>query len=277
MTSPVFANSATVDAAERLVLRGGAWAKRSLSVRYGLFLSQRAGPVLIDTGYTRHAISDHDRGLGLRAYSRTLSPRLVEAGQPEAILARFGIAPRDVTLIVVSHFHADHVSGLRLFPKARFLTSAAAWTSLTRRSALANLRHGIFLELLPPDFADRLDLIEDRALTGPLPHLGVAGHDLLGDGTMVSVPLPGHAPGHVGILFPQMKRPLPYAVDAQWLGEALPMDRRPGFPATLVADDRQALDHSSNRVESFAKAGGDVVLCHDPAPSPHDLPGVGPA
>lgn len=271
MTAPVFANSATVDAAERLVLRGGAWAKRSLSVRFGLYLSQTAGPVLIDTGYTRHAVSDPGRSLGLRAYGRALSPHMVEAGQPEAVLARFGIAPKDVALVIVSHFHADHVSGLRLFPRARFLASSAAWSSLQRRSPLANLRHGIFAELLPPDFVDRLELIETRAEAGPLPHLDAKGHDLLGDGTLLSIPLPGHAPGHIGVLFPQLDRPLLYAVDAQWLAAALPADRRPGIPATLVADDRQAVGSSSDSVLRFAQAGGEVVLCHDPSPSAYDL------
>jgi glyoxylase-like metal-dependent hydrolase (beta-lactamase superfamily II) len=261
-----------VDAAERLVLRGGAWSKRSLSVRYGLYLSQTAGPVLIDTGYTRHAVSDPGRSLGLRAYSRALSPRLLEAGQPATILARFGLAPKDVAQVVVTHFHADHVSGLKLFPNARFLASHAAWASLTGRSRLANLRHGIFDELLPPDFADRLDLMETSKRVCPLPHLDATGHDILGDGSMVSIPLPGHAPGHFGLCFPMLDRPLLYAVDAQWLAAALPMDRRPGFPATLVADDRNAVAQSSDLVFRFAQAGGDVVFCHDPTPSAHDLP-----
>lgn len=50
MNTPVFASSAVVNAAERLVLRGGQWRRRALWVRYGLYLSARAEPVLIDTG-----------------------------------------------------------------------------------------------------------------------------------------------------------------------------------------------------------------------------------
>ena len=57
MTAPVFVNSATVRAPERLMRRGGRWQGLDLQVRYGLFLSETAGPVLIDTGYTRHAVS----------------------------------------------------------------------------------------------------------------------------------------------------------------------------------------------------------------------------
>jgi len=50
----VFANSAWVCAAERLILRGGNWTTVRLRVRYGLILHPRAGPVLVDTGYTPH-------------------------------------------------------------------------------------------------------------------------------------------------------------------------------------------------------------------------------
>jgi glyoxylase-like metal-dependent hydrolase (beta-lactamase superfamily II) len=272
MTAPVFANSAEVDAVERLVLRGGSWRRRALAVRYGLLISERAGPVLIDTGYTPHALAGPGRSLGLRAYGRALGPRLLDGGQPEPVLARFGLRPEDVARVIVTHFHADHVSGLALFPKARFLASRDGWAALRGRSRMGNLRHGIFPELLPSDFADRLDLVEATAPV-PLPGVpgGMRGHDILGDGSMLSLPLPGHAEGQFGLVFPALARPLLYAVDAQWLAAALPATRRPGYPSRLIAADRAALDRSSDLVERFA---GDVVLCHDPTPSPYDL---GPA
>ncbi|TGV71846.1 MBL fold metallo-hydrolase, partial [Mesorhizobium sp. M00.F.Ca.ET.149.01.1.1] len=52
----VFANSAWVSAAERLILRGGSWQSVRLRVRYGLIFHAVAGPVLIDTGYTPEAL-----------------------------------------------------------------------------------------------------------------------------------------------------------------------------------------------------------------------------
>lgn len=271
MNAPFFANSALVNAAERLVLRGGQWRPRGLWVRYGLYLSARAGPVLIDTGYTHHALTGAGRSAGLRLYGRVLGADLL----PEAFLAAFGLRPQDITTVIVTHFHADRVSGLSLFPQARFLASTQGWTAVRHRSGLANLRHAVFSELLPLSFADRLDLIESRPPVQALPLLASrdgapVGYDLLGDGSVLSLALPGHAEGHFGLIFPQLARPLLYAVDAQWLKAALPAPYRPGFPAMLVASNRAAHARSSELVCRFAEAGGDVVLCHDPNPTPYD-------
>jgi glyoxylase-like metal-dependent hydrolase (beta-lactamase superfamily II) len=275
MTAPIFANSAFVRAPERLMLKGGSWRQTALCVRYGLFLGRASGPVLIDTGYTSHAVTAPNRSFALRFYGRVLRPALLAEGQPDAFLSRHGLTPQDIRTVVVTHFHADHVSGLGHFPNARFLTSTAAWTIFRQRGTYGNLRHGVFPELVPPDFQARLDLIETRpTVQAPLlPSL--PGHDLFGDGTMIAVPLPGHASGHVGVIFPGTPRPLLYAVDAQWLCAALPANRRPGYPAALIAEDKVALARSSTIVAAFAQAGGDVVLCHDPEPTPYDDPARG--
>lgn len=271
MMAPVFANSAFVDTSERLVLRGGGWRKIPLRVRYGLYLSATVGPVLIDTGYTSHALHDVGRSLALRLYSRAIGARLQDAGQPEAFLATQNLRPQDITTVIVTHFHADHVSGLRLFPQARFLAAAAGWHTMRQQGRFANLRHGIFDALLPPDFDDRLDLIDRKRLVAA-PHLDKQAHDILGDGSLLALPLPGHAPGHFGVIFTQTASPLLYAVDTQWITAALPPPRRPRFATRVVAHDRSTSAQSSDLVATFAKAGGQILLCHDPAPSAYDLP-----
>ncbi len=259
----VFANSAWVDAPERFILRGGAWRRRALRVRFGLLLHPTQGPVLIDTGYTDHAVSGRDRSRALRIYSGLLRPRLVPEEQPEAVLARYGFAPRDVKSVIVTHFHADHVSGLKLFPNAQFHTVAAAWARVAGRSAHHNLRHGIFTELLPADFSARLAPLEDCAQVRGLG--AEPGFDVLGDGRISACPLPGHAEGHFGLAIHLPERTVLYAVDTQWMLAALPKSRRPGLVPRLIADAPDKLEDSTDLVARFGnQAPGDVILCHDP-------------
>ncbi len=266
---PHFAIGSSVPARESLILRGGGKHQLDLAVRYGLVIHPTIGPVLIDTGYTPHAATGRKRGFALRAYWRLLGARLVDSGQPEPFLASFGLTPDDIRHVIVSHFHADHVSGLAQFPHARFIACDHAWNRIRHRSAIGNLRHGVFPELIPADFGNRLIGLSSLPHTGPSGGLP-GGADLFGDGSIIAIDLPGHADGHFGILFPAADQPLLYAVDAQWLRAALIEDRAPGYPARLIAEDHAALNTTSTLLRRFVEGGGDLVLCHDPAPTAHD-------
>jgi glyoxylase-like metal-dependent hydrolase (beta-lactamase superfamily II) len=262
---PVFASSAWVAAPERAILRHGRWQRRLLQVRYGLFIHPRAGPTLIDTGYTRHCLDMPGRSLALRSYARLLSPRLVAQEQAKPFLTHFGLTPADISHVIVTHFHADHVSGLAAFPNARFTASGTAWAQVKRNSAFQNLRHGVFAELIPNDFDTRLDVIE-QTIPKKIAHLP-DGHDIFGDGSVLAVPLRGHADGHFGLLFDQLDVPLLYATDTQWVSEALLPERRPRLFPRLISNSFKDVARSSDQVAAFADAGGTVMLCHDDAPS----------
>ena len=199
------------------------------------------------------------RGLALRLYNALFGPELVAAGQPEAVLRRFGAAPADITTVILSHFHADHVATLDLFPQARIFAKTRFLNSIGERSGWRNLRHGVFAELLPEGLAARTVDI-DRLAARDAPFGLGAGRDLFGDGSLLAIDLPGHAEGHVGLCFARLPVPLLYAVDVQWLIDALPEGRQPGFPASLIANDRRALAESARRVLAFRLAGGQVLL-----------------
>jgi glyoxylase-like metal-dependent hydrolase (beta-lactamase superfamily II) len=266
---PVFANSAWVGAPERLILRNGRWRRRQLRVRYGLFVHPVIGPTLIDTGYTDHALNAAGRSRGLRIYSRALAPRLVPQEQSKVFLGQFGLSERDITTVIVTHFHADHASGLAAFPHARFIASLTTWKHLREHGPFRHLRHGVFRELVPTDFGQRLNSIEE-ARTIAIPDLQ-QGHDILGDGSVLAVPLPGHAVGHFGLLFPRLQVPLLYATDTQWVADALPTSGRPGLLPRMISDSYHDFVRSSDRVEAFRQSGGTVLLCHDDIPSPYDF------
>jgi glyoxylase-like metal-dependent hydrolase (beta-lactamase superfamily II) len=266
---PVFANSAFVDVPERLVLKNGGWHKIRLKVRYGIVRHPEAGIILIDTGYGPR-VKYGPRCMALRLYNSILGLTLVEDGQPEAALRQFGATLQDVRVVVDTHFHADHISALDLFPHAQIYTSLSAFQRIKARSRLRNLRHGVFTELLPASFAERVIDVDTLArLEAPL-GLG-DGADLLGDGSLLAIDLPGHGEGHFGVCFPKLHPPLLYAVDVQWIASAMLESRGSGFPASLVATDSQAQASSIRRVAAFRDMGGDVVLCHDPLDSPYDM------
>ena len=130
------------------------------------------------------------------------------------------------------------------------------------------MRHGVFPELLPDNVLKRVtDISECRVLDAPLA-LG-AGRDVLGDGTVMAINLPGHASGHFGLCFPWLDPVLLYACDVQWMQDAL--DKPLPVLGRMVSQDAPAAVRSGHKVAEFQNAGGRVVLCHDPALTSFDL------
>lgn len=110
-------------------------------------------------------------------------------------LAAAGIAPEDVTDIVITHMHPDHVGGLVIngqmaFPNARIHVAAAEWNFWNAESFAT-----VAPEPMRPMVANVQSLssvVENNVVL----HAGSAD---LGDGVSV-LPTPGHTPGHTAIV-----------------------------------------------------------------------------
>jgi glyoxylase-like metal-dependent hydrolase (beta-lactamase superfamily II) len=181
---------------------------------------------------------------------------------PEAALRNLGATAADVRLIVVTHFHADHVSSLRAFPLARIVTCGEAAHRVNTMSSAAALHHGIFKELIPPDFERRIVPLQEMKQQPTDTVLG-EGYDLFGDGSYLAIPLSGHAFGHFGIFWRDETGPVIYATDAAWTTEALLKDETPWLAMSIVFDDRRNGRETQARLREFRGQGGRIQLCHD--------------
>lgn len=253
---PRFPNSAFVRAPESFVLRGGRAQSIDIPVRYGVFDHPRGGRCLVDTGYTSR-VTRGRRSLPLTLYANILRPRLQQAALPTAAAK--------IDTILLTHLHADHVSALRDYPDAAIFANGGGIDHFLDGSASARVRHGVFSELLPENFRTRVRRFESLPVVEAPFGLGAA-HDVFGDGEVLAIALPGHMRGHTGLVWPKLERPLLYAADAQWLARAVMEDRAPGPPARWIMDDVEADIETRRRIAAFARAGGEVVYCHDPEP-----------
>jgi glyoxylase-like metal-dependent hydrolase (beta-lactamase superfamily II) len=109
-----------------------------------------------------------------------------------------------------------------------------------------------FEELLPGDFAARGRAIEDLP-AAPLDAPFEMGRDVAGDGSMVAVPLPGHAAGQYG-LFCRLAgdRRILLCADAAWLRVNIAANNPPTWAARLIADDYEAFTRTQSRLREFS-------------------------
>lgn len=131
---------------------------------------------------------------------------LVDAGSPPGFgegtgafpqaLAHAGIVSQDVTHLAMTHLHIDHVGGLAdaagqgVFANAELFSGAGDWTYFHSDEvhARANARAQKSIEVSRRAVAPYADRRHD-----------VSGETAIAPG-ITMVPLPGHTPGHCGIL-----------------------------------------------------------------------------
>lgn len=214
---------------ECLARRGGSWRSVQFPATVGL-ITHPTGTVLYDTGYARRYL-DATRPMPERLY-RWLIPGVVSAGESAVDqLTSRGIEANDVATIVLSHLHADHSSGVLDFPVGRIVAGESPASAPGRRAygrLWSTTAHGVLPVTLPGDYlARRVDPTTLPIVETGLPGLAV-GYDVVEDGSIVAVPLPGHSPGHLGLWLPATQGPPVLLVgDAVWLRAALSGDLPP--------------------------------------------------
>jgi glyoxylase-like metal-dependent hydrolase (beta-lactamase superfamily II) len=107
-------------------------------------------------------------------------------------LARIGLKPADIAFVGISHYHGDHTGQLASFPASSLLIGQGDWDAVRGTT--------------PPPGVDAKSYAERRApfaawTAGGARTEPVNGdRDVFGDGRVRIIDLPGHTPGHHGLL-----------------------------------------------------------------------------
>ncbi|MDO5693911.1 MAG: MBL fold metallo-hydrolase [Pseudomonadota bacterium] len=247
-----------------MAARGGRWRSVEFPALCGLIQHPAHGWLLYDTGYAEHfftATSTWPEAL----YRHLLPTELPENETLHAQLAAAGLTRQDIKTVVISHYHGDHIAGLRDFPQARFMALKAdteQFLGLQHRRWRATLG-GYLPRLLPDDFMQRLTLADTCAWTDLPQWLApfTRGLDLLGDGSVLGIPLPGHSAGQMGLFLPNADgQPVFLVGDACWSLPALREGRLPALPAQWFMANRQRYHGTFTALMGIARKEPAVAL-----------------
>jgi glyoxylase-like metal-dependent hydrolase (beta-lactamase superfamily II) len=186
-----------------LISGGGGLGEKIETPSIGLFINHPKGMILVDTGWN-DVVPEVHRDMG-HVYSLEHTP----LGQ----LQKLGVKPRDISHVVLTHMHFDHVGGIQYFQNIPVLV---------RRSELEKA-------FVPPRNSERLYLRSDFDIKGVAYETidGDMDYEILPGVTLISTP--GHSAGSQSILIESKEGSILYAGDAIYLYENWEKGLMPGI------------------------------------------------
>jgi glyoxylase-like metal-dependent hydrolase (beta-lactamase superfamily II) len=247
-----------------MVLKGAGLQSRCFPSRAYL-VETRKGLYLWDTGYAERFRSATSVGV-FRLYA-WVTP--IYFSQQESLLAQLqhiGVRASDIDTLVLSHFHADHVAGMRDFPQARLLGSATGWDAVRKLRGFAAVQQAFVPDLIPTDVEARMQFIEGMPEIDLPSELApfTRGWDITGDREFIVVNLPGHVRGHIGAFVQTDAGWTLLASDAAWVADNYAQLRGPSELTFLIQHDRRAYYDTLRKLNVLHHSGNAAIrITHD--------------
>lgn len=239
---------------EKMVWRKGQSKTVAFPSMFALIEHPTEGPILFDTGYSEAFFSATQR-FPERLY-RLLTPvNLRDSESARAQLQARGYKAEDVKWILISHFHGDHIAGLRDFPRARMVFLSSGYDYVRPLQGFRATRIGYLPALLPEDFESRalpLSLNSKQLMQNP-PEPFALAYDLFRDGSILLIPLEGHFCGQMGALVQTAAGQVFLIADACWYRESFEKLEMPHPVAMRIMYKAKEYREDLIRIQRFAQ------------------------
>ncbi len=225
---------------------------------FGLIKHPTKGWILFDTGYTNRFF-EATKYFPNKIYALTTKVFIQEKDELKQQLLKIGIQPKDIKHIIISHFHADHIGGLRDFENATIYCSEVAYQQVKSMARLLAFSKGILKSLLPSDIETRLQFIEKISMTTNDKIFGTI-YDLFNDNTIIVYKLPGHAAGQIGIRLQTEKAQYFLIADAVWNEKAYKYLMLPHPIVKLFFDSWKDSKKTIYNIKAFYESNPEVII-----------------
>lgn len=250
---------------KRLVHKKSSWEKIVFPSTVCIMEHSKHGILLFDTGYSTR-FHEYTKKFPLKLYALLTPVEINSDDFAICQLKKMGITEKDISTIFLSHFHADHIGGVKDFTHSKFVYHQDNAKIITQKSTIKNLMHGFIPKLLPDDFLHRSYILnDDQFMKSSLLTGFETLCDFFHDGSLFVVPLPGHSAGHVGLYFECKGQNIFLIGDAVWLLDNLKDNAKPSRLASLLMTSKKQYNDTFEKLRTIYQKGEkhvQVIPCH---------------
>ena len=245
-------------AKESHTIKGGKNIPVKFHALFGLIQHPVQGWILFDTGYSTQ-FYEITKSYPDKLYSKITKVMVSAEDEIKSQLKQFNLSPSDIRHIIISHFHADHIGGLKDFSNALFYCSKPAYRQMNGISSFFGFTKGILKDLIPEDFNSRVRFIEDVA-TPVTDELFGTRYDLFNDTSMFIYDLPGHAAGQIGLQLKTNQHSYFLIADACWNRLSYKNLTLPPSFVRLLFDSWKDFKESLQKVHAFHAKYPEIII-----------------
>ncbi|MDY7097241.1 MAG: MBL fold metallo-hydrolase [Pseudomonadota bacterium] len=247
---------------EIMTLSGGSLCAVDFPAMVGVIEHPARGLFLFDTGYDP-AFLRATNPFPERLYRWTTPVEIGAALEWKNWLKTHAIDEEQIAGTIISHFHGDHVAGMRHLAGKPVFCARAGLDTLRKPGRFSRVRQGLLAALVPTSVDVTARFFEDAAEVALNKAFAPfeSGRDILGDGSLIAVELPGHCPGHWGLAFTTEEgRSVLLAADAVWSGKAIAERRPPPRITTSLLGQTKPYRATLDRLHAAAANNGELAI-----------------
>lgn len=232
---------------ERIARQKGCFKNIKFPMIVGLIKDPQKGNILFDTGYSEHFF-ECTKQFPEKLYEITTPVSLPEEEKIENVLKKENLTTNDINYVIISHFHADHISGLKSFNNAKFVCSRKEYEQFNQLSGIFAVKKGFLKGLIPSDFNKRVEFVEDyneKSLDRDKEPFHSGYHF---SNSISLVDLSGHSIGQIGMF---VNNDYFFIADACWFEETYKNLDFPSKITCLIFDDMENYENNILKINEL--------------------------
>lgn len=217
------------------------------------------GYILYDTGYESYFFEE-TKNFPNKLYALVTPVSLPEEQCLENQLKTLGLTFNDIKHVIISHFHADHIAGIKNFTQSTYICFTEDLEKYKNMNSIKQLTKAFLKGLLPIDFEQRMINVN----TTPKSNFTLEGFpevfDIFGDNSLLAVPLTGHTEKQLGLIFQENNQIYFLVADSIWGMDYLRHNQRPSSLTGLIMDDKKNFNDTFDKLRHILFTRPDITM-----------------